>query len=52
LKAFTSFSEDCGYEPKLLKAVDDVDERIKGGQRCSRVKVKKLVATATGLGTR
>jgi len=29
LKAFISFSEGLGYEPKMLKAVDEVNERIK-----------------------
>jgi len=29
LKAFISFSEGLGYEPRLLKAVDEINERIK-----------------------
>jgi len=29
LKAFIKFSEEIGYEPKLLKAVDEINEKIK-----------------------
>jgi UDPglucose 6-dehydrogenase len=29
LKAFIGFAEELGYEPKLLKAVEEVNERIK-----------------------
>jgi UDPglucose 6-dehydrogenase len=29
LEAFISFCEDLGYEPKLLKAVWEINERIK-----------------------